>query len=883
MEADMAKQIFLNNPHFTEVNVRLGTLIEDDSSTIANLQKNKNNIEATKAGLLNIVSHACDNHSACGDWCKYKLDPENYSHKISPGGKGLSNPSGQDKLQAIFNSFANVADKLSPCGSSQANESLNKIIASTAPKHLHYGGSSSNDIRSLAIESTPTKPTSKPDSIESSSKSLVLAVHDVSTNVHQGSTTVHNVPSTSHDSTSQEVSKIRPRIYSTPSQDNVKTTVNCLNQNLSNHILSRDIGLSSCNADKNIQVLKKRIASETSKLKRLQNNATYQQKFRAKRKKKLLALQAQNPEQKDLVVYEEPGRPRLSDQLIIDYILKIVHLESAADPRRRSITSTTCKTLDQLHQALLATDLQLSRSATYLRLQPKNVKTLEGKKHIVTAPVKLARPTADLHKTHKDALFCTSTIRSLESLASLLGPDQVIFLSQDDKARVPIGITAANHQAPFLMSMEYRVRLPDHDWVVAERHKLIPSVIAGCKISPKGMGDPSAVSYSGPTYVSVRSGKHSSSTASSHAADFTRLLELDAFKNLTRTSDGTVKPIVIFTVDGGPDENPRYGKVIAEAIKHFKKNDLDAIFYATNAPGRSAFNRVERRMAPLSRQLSGLVLPHDSFGSHLDSRGRTIDKDLELQNFAAAGKILASIWSSTMIDGEEVVSTFIHPTKMEEITDPPIPQDWYDKHVRESQYFLQVVKCGDLNCCSKLRSGLGTLLPSGFFPPPILIEQNQNSLTAAVATDDLPKNAEFCNLFVRLALKISIPCKSREVPYDFYCPSVQKVLDKRTCSVCSLYFASEKNLHLHKRNRHGKMPAGTSARVRPFAIAARRPGEILCIHDLESCGHNTIEWLPEDEVIVDEEISKEEEEEKTNDIPVIENFEDWIASPWTES
>lgn len=194
MEADMAKQIFLNNPHFTEVNVRLGTLIgDDDSSTIATLrkeagyeihkwsdknhavsklskclyamklstplvkyfkycfscvlEKNKNSIEATKAGLLNIVSHACDNHSACGDWCKYKLDPENYRHKILPGGKGLSNPSVQDKLQAIFNSFANVADKLSPCGSSRANESLNKTIASTAPKHLHYGGSSSNDIR----------------------------------------------------------------------------------------------------------------------------------------------------------------------------------------------------------------------------------------------------------------------------------------------------------------------------------------------------------------------------------------------------------------------------------------------------------------------------------------------------------------------------------------------------------------------------------------------------------------------------------------------------------------------------------------------------------------------------------------------------------------
>lgn len=61
----------------------------------------------------------------------------------------------------------------------------------------------------------------------------------------------------------------------------------------------------------------------------------------------------------------------------------------------------------------------------------------------------------------------------------------------------------------------------------------------------------------------------------------------------------------------GPDENPRFQKVIGFAIQHFKRHDLNALFLATNAPGRSAYNRVERRMAPLSRELAGLILPHD--------------------------------------------------------------------------------------------------------------------------------------------------------------------------------------------------------------------------------------------------------------------------------
>ncbi|GBP48061.1 hypothetical protein EVAR_85674_1 [Eumeta japonica] len=55
--------------------------------------------------------------------------------------------------------------------------------------------------------------------------------------------------------------------------------------------------------------------------------------------------------------------------------------------------------------------------------------------------------------------------------------------------------------------------------------------------------------------------------------------------------------------------------------------------------GRSCFNRVERRMAPLSHQLSGLVLPYDSFGNHLDDQHYAMDD--ELRNFKIAGDILA--------------------------------------------------------------------------------------------------------------------------------------------------------------------------------------------------------------------------------------------------
>ena len=73
--------------------------------------------------------------------------------------------------------------------------------------------------------------------------------------------------------------------------------------------------------------------------------------------------------------------------------------------------------------------------------------------------------------------------------------------------------------------------------------------------------------------------------------------------------------------------------MIRVAIHHFLWYDFDALFITTNAPERSAFNRIERKMAPLIKELTGLILPHDHCGRHLNERGINIDDDLEKKNF----------------------------------------------------------------------------------------------------------------------------------------------------------------------------------------------------------------------------------------------------------
>lgn len=46
------------------------------------------------------------------------------------------------------------------------------------------------------------------------------------------------------------------------------------------------------------------------------------------------------------------------------------------------------------------------------------------------------------------------------------------------------------------MQLDYRMKLPDHDSVVTEKHKLIPSVYEGIEINKDARGNPEAVTES---------------------------------------------------------------------------------------------------------------------------------------------------------------------------------------------------------------------------------------------------------------------------------------------------------------------------------------------------------------------------------------------------
>ena len=76
----------------------------------------------------------------------------------------------------------------------------------------------------------------------------------------------------------------------------------------------------------------------------------------------------------------------------------------------------------------------------------------------------------------------------------------------------------------------------------------------------------------------MRNAKHSVSSAFAHFQDMMRFRSLPEFATSFQTDRREEKKVMIVTIDGGPDENPRYEKTINCSIKYFVENGLDAFF-----------------------------------------------------------------------------------------------------------------------------------------------------------------------------------------------------------------------------------------------------------------------------------------------------------------
>ena len=92
--------------------------------------------------------------------------------------------------------------------------------------------------------------------------------------------------------------------------------------------------------------------------------------------------------------------------------------------------------------------------------------------------------------------------------------------------------------------------------------------------------------------------------------------------------------------------------------------------------------------------MSGVILPHDHFGTHLDNNNNTVGEELELKHFEHAGEILVQLRFKLVVNDDPVVVEFVG----EETSGTTITklEEWKANNVHEKQYLLQIVKCTDI-------------------------------------------------------------------------------------------------------------------------------------------------------------------------------------------
>ncbi|CAG2187078.1 unnamed protein product [Mytilus edulis] len=75
--------------------------------------------------------------------CLPGMEPDLVNYNSLPHGKPLSDGALQNASSSVFTTYAENSSKLSSLGSTQANESFNRIVASKAHKQQHYSVSGS--------------------------------------------------------------------------------------------------------------------------------------------------------------------------------------------------------------------------------------------------------------------------------------------------------------------------------------------------------------------------------------------------------------------------------------------------------------------------------------------------------------------------------------------------------------------------------------------------------------------------------------------------------------------------------------------------------------------------------------------------------------------
>ncbi|PKB95214.1 hypothetical protein RhiirA5_437132 [Rhizophagus irregularis] len=240
-------------------------------------------------------------------------------------------------------------------------------------------------------------------------------------------------------------------------------------------------------------------------------------------------------------------------------------------------------------------------------LLPQQSNSISVRAHHHPAWVAVAGVSRTEIQDHPNGHYCLVSVKSAKQFANVFA-DMSVVISQDDKAKIDLGIPAVGRSFHTLQSVNEPVYVADHDF-------------------PAGNGqNPLVIGTSSLT----------------HMQDLKSLTSDPQYDDALKINR-EIRPIWILLVDGGPDENSRHLKNIKTYCQLFQKFNLD---YLTG-------------IAILSGKLTGIILPINHFGTHLNTQGKVINPELALQNFKYAGEALCDIWRHVLSFGRSVDARYV--------------------------------------------------------------------------------------------------------------------------------------------------------------------------------------------------------------------------------
>ena len=114
-----------------------------------------------------------------------------------------------------------------------------------------------------------------------------------------------------------------------------------------------------------------------------------------------------------------------------------------------------------------------------------------------------------------------------------------------------------------------------------------------------------------------------------------------------------------------------------------------------------------------------------------------------------------------------------------------------------SQYLLHIVKFNNVFCCGTKRTKFSDVFPKRYVPCPIPYHNTESgNVCSEIGT------GHFGSLFQTLTLQLEPSHGLKEMPFDFYCPSVVDALHKQVCSKFGKYFQSNAAVKEHIKTVH---------------------------------------------------------------------------------